>query len=159
VGIHERRTVSTQRELYEGNRAWFGNVAMNVRQFIRWDYMRTPGSFEHTEPCADGGTMSGEVLSAGRVHLEAQCGSASTMLLKMTYHPNWKVTVDGRPAETFMVSPSFIGFDLPPGRHVVNAAYVSTPLKLPLALAGVAVLVLWVLFRKRLPAVLSTAYG
>ena len=56
-----------------------------------------------------------------------------------------------------MLSPSLIGINLPAGRHVVDAAYVATSLKLPLVLIGLAVLMAWIVFRNRLPAVLVTA--
>jgi len=57
-------------------------------------------------------------------------------VLKVTYHPNWRVTVDDRAVDTFMVSPGFIGFQLPPGQHFVTAQYLSTPLKAPLLWIG-----------------------
>lgn len=101
--------------------------------------------------------MAGEQVSAGIVHVEAECATASTLLLKMTFHPNWQVTVDGRRVETTMLSPSLIGVNLPAGRHVVDAAYIATSSKLPLVLLGLAVLIAWIVFRNRLPAILVAA--
>jgi hypothetical protein len=51
------------------------------------------------------------------------------------------VTVDGRDADTFMVSPSFVGVSLPAGDHFVTAEYRSTPVKAPLLALAVLVLV------------------
>jgi hypothetical protein len=62
-------------------------------------------------------------------------------VLKLTYHPNWHVTVDGQDAETFMVSPSLIGVSLAAGDHFVVAEYRSTPIKTPLFALAVLVLV------------------
>ncbi|HXW83359.1 MAG TPA: hypothetical protein VEJ86_03070, partial [Candidatus Binataceae bacterium] len=39
------------------------------------------------------------------------------------------VTVDGQPQPTFMVSPSFIGVEVPVGVHQVRAEYRSSTLK------------------------------
>src|SRR5688500_1778914 len=44
-------------------------------------------------------------------------------LFKMTYHPNWRATVDGAPRKTVMLSPGFIGVPLPRGRHTVELRY------------------------------------
>ena len=157
VGVYERRSVNTETELYERNKEWFVRGKMDTRQFIAWDYKSRPADVKLTERCANGGTVTGEQRPAGIVHVEAECATASTLLLKITYHPNWHVTVDGRRVETTMLSPSLIGINLPAGRHVVDAAYVATSLKLPLVLIGLAVLMAWIVFRNRLPAVLVTA--
>jgi len=156
VSVYERRSANSEAELYQGNRAWFVLDKMNTRQFIRWDYKTRPTDFEPTERCADGGKIGGEQAAAGKVHLEAECAMASTLLLKMTYHPNWQVTVDGNRVETTMLSPSLIGVDLPAGRHVIDAAYVATSTKIPLVLVGLAVLIAWIVFRNRLPSILVT---
>ena len=60
------------------------------------------------------------------------------MVLKVTYHPNWHVTVDGREVTTFMVSPSYLAFALPAGQHFITAEYRSAPLKDPLFFLGAA---------------------
>jgi hypothetical protein len=52
------------------------------------------------------------------------------------------VTVDDAPVETFMVSPGFIGFEMPAGQHFVTARYVSTPMKTPLLAIGIVALML-----------------
>jgi hypothetical protein len=48
---------------------------------------------------------------------------SATLVLKVSYHPNWRVTVDGREAQTMMVMPSYLGVNLPSGRHVVQILY------------------------------------
>jgi uncharacterized membrane protein YfhO len=48
-------------------------------------------------------------------------------MLKATYHPRWKVTVDGEPAETQMLAPSFVGVRVPAGEHRVEFRYEPYP--------------------------------
>ena len=58
------------------------------------------------------------------------------VLFKMTWHANWRATVDGRPAATAMLSPGFIGVPISPGRHTVELRYEGSAWKVWLALAG-----------------------
>jgi uncharacterized membrane protein YfhO len=74
----------------------------------------------------------------GRYDVLASCASDSAMVLKVTYHPNWHVTVDGREVATIMVSPSYLAFAVPAGQHAIAAEYRSAPLKDPLFVLGAA---------------------
>ena len=58
----------------------------------------------------------------------------------MTYDPGWRVTVDGIPTETFMLSPAYLGATLPAGSHRVAAEYTPVPSKMPLLALGVLLL-------------------
>jgi hypothetical protein len=51
----------------------------------------------------------------------------AVVMLKATYHPRWKVTVDGKPAKTEMIAPSFVGVRVPAGQHTVEFEYVPYP--------------------------------
>ena len=73
------------------------------------------------------------------------------MVLKVTYHPNWHVTVDGGEVATFMVSPSYLAFALPAGQHFITAEYRSAPLKDPLFFVGVVAALAAIASRARLP--------
>jgi hypothetical protein len=64
----------------------------------------------------------------------------SMLLLKATYHPNWRATVDGEKAETVMLMPSFVGVRLPPGDHQVRIEY--RPRRLRMVLLGLGLLTL-----------------
>ena len=50
-------------------------------------------------------------------------GAGCFALFKMTYHPNWRATVDGEPRRTVMLSPGFVGVPLAAGRHSVELRY------------------------------------
>jgi hypothetical protein len=58
------------------------------------------------------------------------------------------MTVDGREQRTFMVSPSYIGVQLPPGQHQVRAEYRSSMLKNGLLALGCCTLLAGVIFRR-----------
>lgn len=57
-------------------------------------------------------------------------------LFRMTWHQNWKATLDGRAAPTYMLSPGFIGVPVPAGTHNIEFRYVPDNWRVPLALAG-----------------------
>jgi hypothetical protein len=48
----------------------------------------------------------------------------AVVMLKSTYDPRWHVTVDGKPAKTQMLAPSYVGVGVGPGRHRVEFRYV-----------------------------------
>ena len=150
VQVTERRTANTQRELYRGNRPWFTGSAPGAHQVVRWDYMTTAGPFTPQPACPDGGRTLEERVESQRVSLVVECPGPSALVLKMSYHPNWTVRIDGVPTPTYMVSPSFIGLDLPAGRHTINAEYVPTRSKVPLLALAVLTLLLAIVFRERL---------
>jgi hypothetical protein len=65
----------------------------------------------------------------------------AVVMLKATYHPRWKATVDGRPVETQMIAPSFVGVAVPPGEHRVEFRYEPYPDYWLLFTLGIATLV------------------
>jgi hypothetical protein len=157
VAIADRRDVSSQSTLFPQNRAWLASGDVAAKRFIRWNYpAATDRSLGGTQDgCADGGT-SYERVQPSRVDLIVHCGTTGTLVIKVTYHPNWMVTVDGAPATPFMLSPSYLGVELPAGQHFVVAEYRSTAAKTPLLLIGVlgllsAILGGWWLERRRRP--------
>jgi hypothetical protein len=150
VAVTERQTATTQREFYRGQRPWFTGDAPGNHRVTRWDYMVPAGTFTPVEGCADGGRTLAERVESQRVAVTVQCPNASALVLKMSYHPNWKVRIDGVETPTYIVSPSFIGMDMPLGKHEVVAEYVPTPSKTPLIVLALIVLVLATVFRERL---------
>src|SRR4030095_16281616 len=89
----------------------------------------------------------GEVLNAvqnGEVYAaEILVARPAWALFKMTWHPDWKASLDGQPRETAMLSPGFVGLPGPPGRHALAFRYAPGNWKPWMALAGVlAVLVM-----------------
>jgi uncharacterized membrane protein YfhO len=62
------------------------------------------------------------------------------VLLKTSFDPRWRVTVDGNPAEPQMIAPSFVGVTVPSGRHRVTFTYEPFPRYDVLLLLGAAAL-------------------
>jgi len=60
-----------------------------------------------------------------RVNVERE----SMLMLKVAYHPNWRATVDGVDAETFMLMPGFPAVQLGPGEHNIMMEYESGNLR------------------------------
>lgn len=51
------------------------------------------------------------------------------VILKQTYHPNWRVTVDGEHVESIIVFPFFIGIPVSTGTHTIVASYEPSRVK------------------------------
>ena len=158
VAITERRSAPSQRALFDANLVWWKGTDPAAHRFIRWDYLQPVGAGGTSSLCPDGRTEY-EKNEFDAIHLVVSCSAPSTLALKVTYHPNWKVMVDGKDAETFMVSPSYIGITLPAGRHQVDARYEAAPIKLPLLVVGLGVLLAVAVLRRRLDWIPSRMPG
>jgi hypothetical protein len=151
AAIARAEPASTQAELFVRNLAWLRAGEPASWTFTRFDY-RTAAPAQPPIPiadCATGG-INYERVQPARFEVLARCDAASAMVIKATYHPNWRVTVDGAEAHTFMASPSHLAFALPAGEHFIVAEYRSTPIKAPLLALGGLVLgtsVLWAIRR------------
>lgn len=161
AGISGLKDVSSQSSLLSENRSWLVSPDPGTGRFIRYDYPPGSDGSRGATPvgCPGGGAISEERVLPGQVDLRVECPAASALVLKMTYHPNWQVAIDGRPQRPFMVSPSFLGVDVPAGVHQVRAVYRSPWWKTALLLLGVCALVATIWFRHhltRLDALISS---
>ena len=50
---------------------------------------------------------------------------SAVVVLKATYDPGWRVTVDGKRARTVMMAPSIVGVEVGPGQHQIRFSYRS----------------------------------
>ncbi len=150
--VVERRAASSQLDLLRGVEAWSNSAGPAAKQFIRWDFRRPSGQSAPTGGCPGGGRTLSEHVEAGIIDLVVDCQSPSSLILKTTYHPNWRVTVDGTPVPTYMVSPVYIGFDLPAGQHTIAARYMMATSKWVMLGVGLVVLVGVLVLRDRLDA-------
>jgi hypothetical protein len=146
AAVTERASPSSQASLFQRNLAWFVSEKPAAGQFVRYDF--PPGRRVEPDAPADGaaerpaqggcpdGRIVEERVGPGRITLVAECPVPTTLVLKVTYHPNWRVLVDGAEAHAFMISPSFIGVALLAGRHEVRAEYRSAPYRMALLAVG-----------------------
>jgi len=144
------QTVGSQTSLFLESRSWLMSAEPAAGRFVRYEYpSASRGSADSaTTACPGGGNITEQRVLPGRFHLLAECREASTLVLKVTYHPNWRVIVDGREVPTFMVSPSFIAVDVPAGLHHVRAEYRSPIHKSTLLLIGACVLFATIWYRR-----------
>mgnify|MGYP001156979101 FL=1 len=95
------------------------------------------------------GTVVSEDVGRDFYAAEVEVGRESMLLLKATYHPNWRATVDGMEADTVMLMPGFLGIWLAPGKHQVRVEYDSGNLRLALLALGLLTLLLIPAVEKR----------
>jgi hypothetical protein len=88
----------------------------------------------------DLGRVVEKEVRPGRYVAEVDATRPCFALLKATFHPGWRATVDGRPVEAVMLAPAYVGVAVPPGVHEVAFGYDPGRLRSILFWAGLAVL-------------------
>ncbi len=63
-----------------------------------------------------------DMIFKTNVEVGANCPDC-IVVLKETFHPNWRVTVDGKSVKPFIVFPFFIGIPVAAGTHTIVAWY------------------------------------
>lgn len=86
-----------------------------------------------------------DALADGSVTAEVVADRPAVVLLKVSFDPRWAVTVDGVPATTEMVAPSFMGVTVPAGTHTITFRYQPFPdYALLLAIGALTFVGLWI---------------
>ena len=86
------------------------------------------------------GRVVSERIKSNVYQAQIEVERESTLLLKVTYHPNWQATVDGVAAETMMIMPSYVGVKVASGVHHVRLEYRPRPLRRTLLIVGLLAL-------------------
>ncbi len=162
AAVTERRRTDSQRELFNGHLEWIRRGSPQRHEVIRWDYHRPAGLLEPRVYCPGGGTFANESFESQQMAVRATCPAAAgplALVFKSMYHPQWRVWVDGKVAEPYMVSPGYLAVDVASGTHDVVARYIPDGRKLPLLVFGLSVLAAAVVFRRRLEQVVGAAVG
>jgi len=91
---------------------------------------------------ANNGTVEYQSYRPDDIVLKANATSASILLLNDRYDPNWRVTVDGKPADLLRCNFIMRGVCLPPGEHTVVMRFrlPTRPLYISVFALGVALL-------------------
>lgn len=55
--------------------------------------------------------------------VEVAAGGPTTLVVRESWHPRWRATVDGAPVPVRRVTPSFLAVDVPPGAHALRLAF------------------------------------
>ncbi len=80
-----------------------------------------------TAPTTPAGTSTDTVVDGqdGRYAGTITANRTAAVVLKATYDPGWRVTVDGKPATPYMVVPGFVAVTVAPGHHSVVFQYLA----------------------------------
>ena len=95
------------------------------------------------------GRIISETVGNDAYETEVELERDATLMLKVTYHPNWRATLDGSPARTMMLMPSYIGVKVPAGTHRIRLAYRPRLLKTVLLILGLVALGLIAVVERR----------
>jgi len=101
------------------------------------------------------GTVLSEEVGSNYFAADVTVERDSLLMLKATYHPNWRATVDGVKTDTVMLMPSFVGVPLSPGDHQVRLEYRPRRLRVILLSLGLLTLPLIVVGERRSAALSS----
>jgi len=88
------------------------------------------------------GRVVTEEIGTNYFAADVEVGYKSILLLKASYHPNWRATVNGAQSDALMFMPGFVGVELPPGKYHVRMEYRSRQLRTILIVLGGLTLVL-----------------
>lgn len=158
IGRSDLAFLGRKADLLPAARVWLRSRLVAAREFPRvlLTGMGASPSDRRVQPLSSAArllpTLVGRPPPAGRVLVETAAPQShtahvlleeeATVVLTVTYHPNWRATVNGVDMPTMMVMPSFIGIALPAGRHEISLAYRSDPRRVLLLSAGIALIVL-----------------
>ncbi len=136
----------TKDDFYDVNDRWQQSDWVASRQHLLLDLSgRAPSQMPRLSPDDPlpapppfpyPGVVVNEQTSDQDYQAEIEAARRSYVLFKMTWHPNWRATVDGAPVETVMLSPGFTGIPVPAGRHKIDIRYEAETWKSVLAILG-----------------------
>lgn len=133
-------------------RSWVVHDARRVRPGAALDLLvgggldpRTTALLTTAPPDLDrDGRGSATVVARGTEHLEFEVTGTGAGLLVVSevFHPAWRATVDGRPADVVVVDDVLRGVAVPAGRHTVELTMDTTVLHAGMAVTGCTALAL-----------------
>ncbi|MBI2821499.1 MAG: hypothetical protein HYX74_04690 [Acidobacteria bacterium] len=122
-----------KKRFYEVNDPWLYSDWVEKRQHLWLDFRgdappalaRLPAGeiLPQLGPAGELGAVESEQREGETYRAWLRVDRDCFVLFKMTYHPNWRILVDGKRQQTVMLSPGFLGAALAPGRHVIECQY------------------------------------
>lgn len=147
---------------YDIDDRWLHSDWMPRHRHLLLDFFGdAPSSLPRLDPAAPlppapdapaAGAVTGERESYQQYEATLTAARPAWALFKMTWHQNWRVTVDGRPVKTAMLSPGFLGVPVSAGAHHVVCRYQGDDWRLWLALAGALIVAAAALAERRIAA-------
>ena len=137
---------TSRTNFYEVNDRWLQSNGPATRQHLLLDWHgEAPDGLPRIGPEQQLGSFP-QIPAAGAVNRESEEGQVyqaqfqaerpAYLLFRMTWHPNWRVRVDGVERETVMLSPGFVGVGVSAGSHSVICRYTPERWKTGLAILG-----------------------
>ena len=136
---------TTRDNFYDVNDRWLHSDQAARKQHLRLDLYGDQTQAPRLDPeqqlfpafsMGVAGFVASERQDGGSFEAQVQALRPSFALFRMTWHPNWKAYVDGRPEPTLMLSPGFVGLPLTPGPHKIVCRYEADHAKAILLLGG-----------------------
>lgn len=150
---------TTKLNFFEINSRWLASdwVAKRYHLWLDWhgdappDMLHLPFDDPLPAPQAEPapGMVRSERRTGERYQAEFDAARQCFALFKMTWHRDWKATVDGVPAATAMLSPGFVGVLVGAGHHLIVMRYQPGFGKPAAAVLGVLLLVLLAITERR----------
>jgi hypothetical protein len=149
-----------RRTFYDINDAWLQSSWPAARAHLLLDYesviatdpvprLEALNALAQPPRGVDWGSVTREIVTDDDARADVDAASNCYALFKSTYHPNWRATVDGRLAQTVMLSPGFLGVRVPPGHHTVALQYAGSRGKRILLLLALPLLFVGFVAEKR----------
>lgn len=89
-------------------------------------------------PGSEGGRVEIVRSEAGKVHVAVEAPGPGVLVLSRLYDPSWRVSVDGRPVESYKTNGALLGVSLDGGAHDVRIEYAPSSIRLGLAITVLA---------------------
>jgi hypothetical protein len=142
------RKQSHIRLVYEGKPTGEGKV-LTMEDLLHFSYegpagkitqnvFDPPGIFMTDPPPPPSGSIAEVSSSRQEAKSTIYLDEPGVVIFKETYHPNWRAELDGKSAQTMLLSPGFIGVPVPAGNHRLRMTYESGWWKMVLLLLGPA---------------------
>lgn len=132
--------------LYDVNDPWLQSDWVGKRQHVRLDFvsdalpelprLESTATLPALEAAEALGEIRGEAQSGEAYSAQVRADQPCHLLFKMTYHPNWRVLVNGEPRATVALTPGMLAVALNPGEYRVECRYEPEVWRTPLLLAG-----------------------
>ena len=94
-------------------------------------YISPLGTVQHPDDFIRITSQSSEADMIFKAHVEVTAGCTECLVvLKQTYHPNWRILVDGKRIAPIITFPFYIGIPVAEGTHTIIASYEPSGLKI-----------------------------
>ncbi|MBI3342565.1 hypothetical protein HY032_00210, partial [Candidatus Gottesmanbacteria bacterium] len=111
-----------------------------------WELSNTTPAPEQSSvrgrPIIESESVDSDMIFKARVSVPDNC-TECIVVLKQSFHPNWRVTIDGKPTDTFIVFPFYLATFVPAGTHDVVFSYEPNRLKITLLITELLLLTLF----------------